>query len=526
MAKLQRRHSVGIGTATGTNSWTITSLHLQTGNNVIYVTAWDAAGNSTNTILTVTLSVAVPNYTITLWISPTNGGTVSGAGTFSAGSTRTVTAMPNSGYTFFGWSENELVKSFSPDYVFTLNTNRNLVANFIPAINGYPGAVWAGPAAASNYETGRSGSNITYIILHTTEGSMAAALSRFQTSGQQASSHYIIGTNGAIWQVVSDADTAYHCGNLAWNRQSIGIELEGWADGNPAGNFSWQTDAQRTTLENLINWLHSQYGVPLDRAHIVGHNQVPSPGGSYPPPTEWGGASNHHDPGAWFNWRRLMTDLGHAPTFTPVTVQSATTILTLPQAGAPIIMSAAAGQKFIAYDSYNGYDLVFLSGNELPQSFLGSGEYHWDGWIPVGSVAADPNAVQLEVTNGFPSYWLIHSGASLSSSVVAHTIDGKRYVATGNTAVADGHTWREFYIATTNNTVATGWAVADGLDVIGNVLPPPDQLTGYSMSNGVFNFILNGQAGSNYVIFVLSDLVYWMPLSTNTIPAQGLMAIS
>jgi hypothetical protein len=274
---------------------------------------------------------------------------------------------------------------------------------------------------------------------------------------------------------VRDADTAYHCGNLAYNYQSIGIEQEGWADGNPAGNFSWQTDAQRTALENLIDWLHTQYNIPLDRAHIIGHNQVPSPGtsvsgscGTCSPSSQWGGCCNHYDPGAWFNWRQLMTDLGRTPTFSVVSVQSAASITTLPQSGAPVIVPVSSGQKFVAYDYYNGYYLVFLSGKELVQTGLVSDEYHWDGWIPATNVTVDNSLTQLEVVNAFPFRWVIHSSPSLLASVVGRTIDGKRYVATGNTAVADGYTWREFYIATTANSVATGWAVSDAFTVIGN----------------------------------------------------------
>ena len=338
---------------------------------------------------------------------------------------------------------------------------------------GYPGATWMGPAAAGNYEADRGGNSIDKVIIHTTEGSAASAVDRFQTAGEGVSAHYIISTNGAIWQVVADSDTAYHCGNYTYNQQSIGIELEGWSDGNPAGDFSWQTDAHYTALQNLISWLRTQYNIPLDRAHIIGHNQVPSPGGiGYPPTTQWGGASNHYDPGAWWNWRRLMAALGHMPAFTMLRVQSPTSITTLPQAGAPIITPATPGQHFVAYDSFGSYYLVFVSGSELPQQNLpAGGEFHWDGWIPAADVAVETGATQLEVTGVFPGRLNIRNSPSITgSTVLARAIDGKRYVATGNTANADSFTWREFYIATTNNTVATGWAITDNLTVIGSYL--------------------------------------------------------
>ena len=70
------------------------------------------------------------NYTISVSASPSAGGTVSGGGTFVAGSPHTVTATANGGYTFANWTENGSVVSSSASYVFTLNSNRSLVANF------------------------------------------------------------------------------------------------------------------------------------------------------------------------------------------------------------------------------------------------------------------------------------------------------------------------------------------------------------------------------------------------------------
>jgi hypothetical protein len=53
-----------------------------------------------------------------------------------------------------------------------------------------------------------------------------------------------------------------------------------------------------------------------------------------------------------------------------------------------------------------------------------------------------------------------------------------------------------------------------------------NQLTGMKFGNGAFRFVLNGSVGSNYVIQVSSNLVNWLPLSTNTIPADGSVNIT
>jgi len=54
---------------------------------------------------------------------------------------------------------------------------------------------------------------------------------------------------------------------------------------------------------------------------------------------------------------------------------------------------------------------------------------------------------------------------------------------------------------------------------------PAPQLSGLSMNNGVFSFVLTGTAGSNYIIQLSTDLVHWMPFTTNTIPTGGSVSI-
>ena len=70
------------------------------------------------------------SFTITVSANPTNGGTVSGGGTYSQGAPCTVHASANPGYTFTNWTENGSVVSINADYTFNVTSNRNLVANF------------------------------------------------------------------------------------------------------------------------------------------------------------------------------------------------------------------------------------------------------------------------------------------------------------------------------------------------------------------------------------------------------------
>jgi uncharacterized repeat protein (TIGR02543 family) len=76
--------------------------------------------------------------------SPAAGGSTIGSGSFTVGTSVTATATPNTGYTFTSWTENGTVVSNSAAYIFPLNANRTLVANFtaitftltVTAVNG------------------------------------------------------------------------------------------------------------------------------------------------------------------------------------------------------------------------------------------------------------------------------------------------------------------------------------------------------------------------------------------------------
>lgn len=120
-------------------------------------------------------------YTITLSANPTNGGTVSGGGTFSQGQTCTVTANANPNYSFENWTENGTQVSANSTYSFTVTGNRTLVANFSYSPTGYVINATAEPSygglvsGAGTYNQGRTctliaTSNPNYDFVNWTEG--------------------------------------------------------------------------------------------------------------------------------------------------------------------------------------------------------------------------------------------------------------------------------------------------------------------------------------------------------------------
>ncbi len=87
------------------------------------------------------------SYTITVWANPSEGGTVSGGGTYQEGQSCTVVATASYSYTFTNWTENGNVVSTEDDYTFTVTRNRDLEANFTYQVpNAYDISVLAIPS--------------------------------------------------------------------------------------------------------------------------------------------------------------------------------------------------------------------------------------------------------------------------------------------------------------------------------------------------------------------------------------------
>lgn len=81
---------------------------------------------------------------ITTASSPPTGGTTDGGGQFLNGSSRTVEAVAAPNYSFVNWTQNGVQVSTSAFYTFTVNGDRDLVANFTPTATNV-GIVFALP---------------------------------------------------------------------------------------------------------------------------------------------------------------------------------------------------------------------------------------------------------------------------------------------------------------------------------------------------------------------------------------------
>ncbi|MCC9606911.1 N-acetylmuramoyl-L-alanine amidase [Blastopirellula sp. JC732] len=204
-------------------------------------------------------------------------------------------------------------------------------------IAAFPAFVWAEDSASpqalaqpdwvtfnpSPHQSERKGEAISAIIMHyTAGGAQASTVGWFRNPDAQVSSHYVVGRDGTVVQMVPLDKSAWHAGRSVLagksgvNAFSVGIEICNWGplrkvdgkfvtyDGRKyqgpepiqsADGRYWEpyTDAQYATLVKLSNYLIDQYAI----THITGHSDIATPKG------------RKHDPGEGFDWEKIRAGL-------------------------------------------------------------------------------------------------------------------------------------------------------------------------------------------------------------------------
>ena len=85
----------------------------------------------------------INSYAITATANPTDGGTITGAGTYNHFENCTLTATPATGYTFLRWTKNGTQVSTNPTYTFQVTEAASYVAQF--QLNSYEITATANP---------------------------------------------------------------------------------------------------------------------------------------------------------------------------------------------------------------------------------------------------------------------------------------------------------------------------------------------------------------------------------------------
>ncbi|MFE2431196.1 N-acetylmuramoyl-L-alanine amidase [Streptomyces sp. NPDC059373] len=141
--------------------------------------------------------------------------------------------------------------------------------------------------------------SVDYIVIHDTEGTWDTALKLVQDPTYLAWHYTVRSSDGHIDQHVKTKDVGWHAGNWYVNAKSVGIEHEGFLT-DPG---TWYTEAMYRSSARLVRYLAHKYDIPLDRQHILGHDNVPGPTTSYI-------AGMHTDPGPYWDWAHYFELMG------------------------------------------------------------------------------------------------------------------------------------------------------------------------------------------------------------------------
>ncbi len=171
-----------------------------------------------------------------------------------------------------------------------------------------------------NYSS-RSGTAITAITIHDTEGSYSGAISWFKNCDANVSAHYVLrSSDGQVTQMVLETNKAWHVGSE--NPYTIGFEHEGYES-----QTGWYTEAMYQSsadiARDIINsgygisplrvayfpWAattdYSDNGTPGECIRIKGHQHYPN--------------QTHTDPGSNWDWDYYYKLINQATSVTTLT---------------------------------------------------------------------------------------------------------------------------------------------------------------------------------------------------------------
>lgn len=143
------------------------------------------------------------------------------------------------------------------------------------------------------------GDFIDSVMIHDTEETYQGTIDAFTNPQATSAVQYLVSgqsdsSDPAVTQFVADKDWSRSVNNWFFNQHSIGVEHVGFAVA-PAGYFTRELYERSA---NLVGWTVWKYGIPLDRAHILGHDNIPN---SVDNPTV-----QHWDPGPSWDWPYYM----------------------------------------------------------------------------------------------------------------------------------------------------------------------------------------------------------------------------
>ena len=306
--------------------------------------------------------------------------------------------------------------------------------NTLKSLN-YGPALW-NAAPSCNY-SGRNGSQISAVTIHTVQGTYAGAISWGLNCNAQVSYHYVVrSSDGQVTQMVLESNKAWHVGNE--NSYTVGIEHEGYVS-----NAAWYTPSLYQSSANLVKDItQSGYGINPKRTYdgagststqllgncirIKGHQHYAN--------------QSHTDPGIHWNWNKFYGLINDTYNPTILTNPSGT----LYDSGGPNgnyaadertvwLIQAPQGSvisiQFTAFDLESSFDKLFIyngatvnspllgtyTGNMLPPSIQSSGnaltlEFRSDCATQLSGWTASYQVTSLNIDLTPPSSTIHYSG--------------------------------------------------------------------------------------------------------------------
>ena len=327
-------------------------------------------------IQTVSINTPIQTYTITVSANPNEGGSVTGGGTYDQGTSCTVSATANTGYTFTNWTENGNVVSTDASYTFNVTANRSLVANF--QIQSYDITASADPTAGGNVSGGGT-FNYGQSCTLTATANQGYNFINWTKNGTQVS------TNPSYTFTVTES--AAYVAHFQIQSYNIAVSADPITGGNVNGggtfNYGQSCTVHATANEGytFINWTEngSQVSANADYTFTVTSNRTlvahfSTPGyviTAMADPEEGGtvSGSGGYDYGevcnltatantgyTFVNWTKDNTEVSTEPTFSFTVSESAT---------------------YVAHFSINSYDITATADPEEGGIVSGADEYEY-----------------------------------------------------------------------------------------------------------------------------------------------------
>ena len=276
-------HSEGQGTYYYGESCTVTA----TANDGYHFVNWTENGTTVSANANYTFTVTgdcdlvanftqeTPSYTIVVKANPTEGGTVTGGGTFESGQSCTLTATPATGYTFTNWTKGSTVVSTNPTYTFTVTESADYEANFarttytITAVaNPIEGGTIEGAGVYEDQDTPHliATANDGYVFVNWTENGEVVSTSYYY--------YFTADSNRDLVANFAATTTQSQALNAGWNWYAAYIELSG-ADGltlleNALGSNATTINSQSSGAAMYNNgWLNGLTSISIEQMYQI-----------------------------------------------------------------------------------------------------------------------------------------------------------------------------------------------------------------------------------------------------------------